>query len=85
MDDLQNTAQQLNLDTSRKTAVLFTNVLWDTSIYRKDVAFANMLDWISETIRFFNENPEHNLIIRNRQFNNEVQHLGKQKGKCYPK
>ncbi len=24
-------------------------------------------------------------FLKNRQFNNEVQHLGKQKGKCYPK
>jgi hypothetical protein len=46
------------------TAVLFTNVLWDTAVYQSDIGFESMAEWVVHTVRWFAAHPQRRLIIR---------------------
>ncbi len=48
----------------KPTAVLFSNVLWDTAVYNSDIAFDSMSDWIIHTIKWFEHRPVYQLAIR---------------------
>ena len=63
-NDTNKIIKDLNLNTKNKTYVLFTNLIWDSSVYGQDVVFKDMYQWISETISFFMLNLNLNLIIR---------------------
>lgn len=45
-------------------AVLFTNVVWDARLHFKENIYSKMEDWIDDTVNFFRQNPNKNLIIR---------------------
>ena len=47
-----------------RLASLYTNLTWDTAVIDRDVAFADIQEWISACIRAFAERPEHRLVIR---------------------
>ncbi len=49
---------------SGKTAVLFTNLTWDTAVIGRDTAFPDIRDWITCAIEAFAARPEHRLVIR---------------------
>lgn len=57
-------SKPLEFDWSRKTAVMFTNVIWDAQLHYSNSAFESMEKWIRDTVIFFKNNPEINLIIR---------------------
>ena len=46
------------------TAVLFTNVVWDTAVMGRDVAFTSISDWLRRTIEIFGEWRDRQLIVR---------------------
>lgn len=48
----------------KPTALLAANIIWDLSALNKQVVFADMIDWIVETIRWFATHPEFQLIIK---------------------
>jgi len=48
----------------KPTALLAANVIWDLSALNKQVVFADMIDWIAETIHWFAAHPEFQLIIK---------------------
>jgi capsular polysaccharide biosynthesis protein len=48
----------------RPTAVLYTNLTWDSAVFGKDVMFPSMEAWAVHTIRWFGEHPEAQLIVR---------------------
>lgn len=56
--------QRLELDPTTPLAVLFTNVLWDSAVYGRDVGFDGMFDWVHETIDLFARDPHRQLVIR---------------------
>lgn len=49
---------------AKPTALLAANVIWDLSALNKQVVFADMIDWIAETIHWFAAHPEFQLIIK---------------------
>jgi hypothetical protein len=51
-------------ESGKPTAVLFTNVLWDTAVYQTDIGFESMAEWVVETIRWFEAHPEKQLVVR---------------------
>lgn len=51
-------------DTTKHTAVAYTNVLWDAQLHFHQNAFENMLDWLHETVAWYSRNPDKQLIIR---------------------
>jgi len=46
------------------TAVLFTNVVWDSAVIGQDLAFPSIVEWIVAAVQTFSKHPNHNLIIR---------------------
>lgn len=62
--DMAEISQQLGVDFSRPTVVMLTNVMWDAQIHFRTNIFANMLEWVLETVRYFISRPELQLIVR---------------------
>lgn len=57
-------AARLGLDPQRPLAALYSNILWDSAVYGRDVGFDGMLDWVLTTVRRFAAWPERQLVIR---------------------
>lgn len=58
------TTYETNRDTSGCTAVLFTNVVWDSAVIGQDLAFASIVDWMVAAVQSFARHPTHELVIR---------------------
>lgn len=58
------TIEYLNLDKSKPIYTLFTNVLWDAASAQREIAFKNPVEWVIETIKWFNNHPEKQLIVK---------------------
>jgi hypothetical protein len=54
----------LRIDSSKPAVCLLTNVCWDAQLHYPANIFANMLQWIFETIEYFTRRPDLQLIIR---------------------
>lgn len=63
-EEMAKIARELGLDPGKPIIGLLTNVVWDAQLHFKANAFANMLDWIMETIKYFTERKELQLVIR---------------------
>lgn len=46
------------------TAVLFTNLTWDSAVFGKNVMFPTMEAWVVHTIEWFRSHPDVQLILR---------------------
>ncbi len=53
----------LKLD-GRPLFVLYTNLLWDTSVLEKDLGFPSHAAWVKETVSWFAKRPEFQLVVR---------------------
>ena len=63
-EDIEKIHQELQFEKDQPTILLLTNVIWDAQLHYRANAFANMLDWIEQTIQYFSRRPDLNLIIR---------------------
>jgi hypothetical protein len=61
---IESLREQFGIDLSKPTISAFTNTLWDAQIFYQSNAFPNMLDWLVETIRYFEGRPDLQLVIR---------------------
>ena len=52
------------LDLSKPTALLAANLIWDLLALNKQIVFEGMIEWIGETINWFNKHPNYQLIIK---------------------
>lgn len=57
-------AQELGIDRSRPLIGLLTNVLWDAQLFYRTNAFPNLIEWVVETIRYFEQRPDLQLVVR---------------------
>lgn len=48
----------------KKIFCLFTNISWDAFAFAKGERFSSMLEWVEETIRFFNTRNDAALIVK---------------------
>ena len=60
----QDIATAIGLDRSRPVIGLLTNVSWDAQLHYPANAFANMLDWLVQTCRYFATRPDLQLLVR---------------------
>lgn len=58
------TIEFLGLDKEKPIYTLFTNVLWDAASTQREIAFKNPIEWVIETIEWFNNNPQKQLIVK---------------------
>jgi hypothetical protein len=63
-EDLSVIAAELGVDFSRPCIGMLTNVMWDAQLHYRTNAFPNMLEWVIQTIRYFEARPELQLLIR---------------------
>lgn len=63
-DDLAEIEHESGVDFSRPVIGLLTNVMWDAQLHYPANAFADMREWIVETVRWFAERPDLQLLIR---------------------
>lgn len=63
-DDERTIRTTLGIDPTKRTAVLFPNITWDSALFDKDIAFQGMFDWLDRTIEYFTLHPQYQLIIR---------------------
>lgn len=63
-EDIDEIARQCGVDFSKPCIGLLTNVFWDAQLHYRANAFDNMLDWIVETIRYFEQRQDLQLLIR---------------------
>jgi hypothetical protein len=54
---------ELGLD-ERPIVALYTNILWDAQLYYRFNVFESMLEWLFETIRFYEKRTDLQLVIR---------------------
>ena len=63
-EGVQDTRRRLRLDADKQTFVLFTNVLWDAASTHREIAFDNPVEWVMQTIRWFGEHPDKQLVVK---------------------
>ena len=47
-----------------RLVAMFTNLTWDSAVIGQEVAFSTIQDWVTASIQWFAEHPEHELVIR---------------------
>ncbi len=57
-------SENILLDFSKSTAILLTNVSWDAQLHYRSRLFSDMHEWILQTISWFIQHPNCNLIVR---------------------
>jgi len=56
--------QQLDLDPKKKTAVIFSHVLWDATFFYGESLFQDYETWLLQTVRAACDNPEVNWVVK---------------------
>jgi hypothetical protein len=60
----EEVAAQLGLETEKKTAVIFSHVLWDANLFYGDDLFEDQETWLVETVRAACANPNVNWVVK---------------------
>lgn len=55
---------ELGLDPAKKTAVLYSHILWDANMFYGEDLFADQEEWFVETVRAAGANPRVNWIVK---------------------
>jgi hypothetical protein len=56
--------EQFGIDTRRRIAVAFPNIVWDTAVFGHERAFESIWDWVRTTIEIYRESEDWSLIVR---------------------
>lgn len=62
--EFEHIQKKLGIDLNKPLIGMLTNVLWDAQLHYPDKAFPNMLEWIFDTIKYFQKRKDLQLIIR---------------------
>lgn len=60
----EDVVRQLGLDPAKKTAVVFSHILWDATFFYGRDLFENYAEWLVETVRAAVGNPNLNWIVK---------------------
>jgi hypothetical protein len=63
-EDPLSIQQEIGADCKLPWITMLTNVMWDAQLHYKSNAFKNMLEWVLQTIRYFETRKDLQLIIR---------------------
>jgi hypothetical protein len=64
IEEMQKIRTQLDLDETKPIIGMLTNVMWDAQLHYPANCFPSMLDWVLETIEYFVQHPNLQLLIR---------------------
>ena len=62
--DAEVVLRELGLDPKKPIVSLYTNVIWDAQILYQFNVFADIFEWVFETISYYSSRPEVQLVIR---------------------
>lgn len=62
--DIHRIESELGVDLSRPTIGMLTNVVWDAQLHYPANAFPGLVEWVMDTISWFADHPELQLVIR---------------------
>lgn len=62
--DAAELVAELELDPAKKTAVVFSHVLWDANLFYGEDLFEDQGEWLVETVREAAANPSVNWVVR---------------------
>jgi hypothetical protein len=60
----ESVLEGLGLDPEKKTAVVFSHILWDANMFYGEDLFADQEEWFVETVRAAADNPRVNWIVK---------------------
>ncbi len=63
-NDMEAFAAKAGLDWSKPVIGMLTNVVWDAQLHYPANAFRNMVDWVMQTVAYFKDRPDLQLLIR---------------------
>ena len=63
-DNLREISNQLGLDPDKPWIGLLTTVMWDARLHYPTNAYESVWDWVNDTIQYFAQRPDLQLIIR---------------------
>jgi hypothetical protein len=63
-EDMERFAAEAGLNPAKPCIGLLTNVIWDAQLHYQANAFPDMLTWVLETLRYFSQRPDLQLLIR---------------------
>jgi len=64
VEDLDGIRRELRLEATRPLVVMFCNILWDSAVMGRDLAFPSMGEWVTRGIRWAESHPEIDLVVR---------------------
>lgn len=62
--DFKSFAEKKGIDLSKPVVSMLTNVMWDAQLHYPANAFPGMKDWIIDSIRYFIDRPDLEVVIR---------------------
>ena len=60
----QAVVRELSLDPSLPVVSAFSNIVWDSAVQEHDIAFDSMFGWLEDTVRFFGDRDDAQLVLR---------------------
>ena len=57
-------AKRLHFDVRKPIVTAYTNILWDTAVFRRDRAFEGLFQWVTETIGAAETMPDVQFLLR---------------------
>lgn len=63
-DDMERFAASVGLDWNKPVIGMLTNVVWDAQLHYPANAFPSMVDWVIQTVAYFRDRPNLQLLIR---------------------
>ncbi|MEO8899523.1 MAG: hypothetical protein ABI352_12175 [Candidatus Dormibacter sp.] len=64
VEDVARIRRELRLRDGHPLVVMFCNILWDSAVLERDIAFTSMGSWAIEGIRWAETHPEIDLVVR---------------------
>jgi Capsule polysaccharide biosynthesis protein len=64
IEDVDRIRGDLHLEQGRPLIVMFCNILWDSAVLGRDIAFASMGEWVLGGIHWAASHPDVDLVIR---------------------
>jgi hypothetical protein len=64
VEDVDRIHREFRLDARRRLVVMFCNIMWDSAVLEREIAFAGMGEWVLQGIEWARRHPEIDLVVR---------------------
>lgn len=63
-EEFERFSAEMGLDPAKPLVGMLTNVMWDAQLHYRANAFPSMLEWVVQTVDYFERRPDLQLVIR---------------------